>query len=404
MSYFKNVCLYYKGENHQDKALQFLSDNVSEDVLKEFKRLWHLKKPKKEMMRAEVITEIVTECEKFGLVLPEQQAYVLATVEWETNKTFKPVREAYWLSEAWRKENLRYYPFYGRGYVQITWESNYRKFTNILKDELDLDVDLVANPGEVMDHDIAKFILVYGFANGSFTGRNIKEFINENKADFNNARRCINGMDKHEEIAAIAQKWLKKLKPAQPKQYPSKVAKQIRLGEAYTGTFNLSTKTKYFSQRDNVKMPHRTCNSSTNAMYCDWVLRATGKKGLESDNAFLMQVLVRGDTIYHHVQTQVLKEVYGITSKWATDRDYDFVVQLIKAGFAVPVNILHRGSYQHPRGGHVILLIGFTDDTFIAHDPYGTLESNYSNHNGQFSKISTRQFIRRWQGGYRILS
>jgi hypothetical protein len=45
--------------------------------------------------------------------LLNQVAYQLATVHWETNRTFEPVREAYWLSEEWRKRNLRYYPFYG---------------------------------------------------------------------------------------------------------------------------------------------------------------------------------------------------------------------------------------------------------------------------------------------------
>ena len=51
-------------------------------------------------------------------------AYGLATAWWETNKTMQPVREAYWLSEAWRKPNLRYYPHYGRGYVQLTWKGD----------------------------------------------------------------------------------------------------------------------------------------------------------------------------------------------------------------------------------------------------------------------------------------
>lgn len=73
------------------------------------------------------IEAIKWECVAQGIGLKSQIAYVLATVEWETAKTFKPVREAFWLSEAWRKKNLRYYPFYGRGYVQLTWEKNYKK-------------------------------------------------------------------------------------------------------------------------------------------------------------------------------------------------------------------------------------------------------------------------------------
>ncbi|MDX1371593.1 MAG: hypothetical protein R3321_03945 [Nitrososphaeraceae archaeon] len=42
-----------------------------------------------------------------------QTAYLLATTRWETGNKFIPNVEAYWLSEAWRKRNLRYYPYHG---------------------------------------------------------------------------------------------------------------------------------------------------------------------------------------------------------------------------------------------------------------------------------------------------
>ena len=62
---------------------------------------------------------IVATCGQQGL-LRNQAAYTLATAYWETNRTMKPVEEAYWLSDAWRKANLRYYPWHGRGYTQTT--------------------------------------------------------------------------------------------------------------------------------------------------------------------------------------------------------------------------------------------------------------------------------------------
>jgi hypothetical protein len=52
-------------------------------------------------------------------------------------------------------------------------------------------------------------------------------------------------------------------------------------------TLNLETKTRYFSQRDNYRDAHRTCNSSSNAMYLDWLLRMIGKPGLDSDDGYL---------------------------------------------------------------------------------------------------------------------
>lgn len=151
-----------------------------------------------------VIDAIIFECVQQGLT-KHQIAYVLATTQHETNNTFKPVREAYWLSETWRKKNLRYYPYYGRGYVQITWLRNYDYYSKLLK------VDMVKDPDIAMRENVALFILVHGFKNGIFTGKKISDYINGNKVDFLNARRCINGMDRAADIAKLAEKYLKQL-------------------------------------------------------------------------------------------------------------------------------------------------------------------------------------------------
>ena len=58
---------------------------------------------------------------------------------------------------------------------------------------------------------MARFILVHGFKYGVFTGRKLTDYINESATDFINARRCINALDRAEEIAARAEKWLEKL-------------------------------------------------------------------------------------------------------------------------------------------------------------------------------------------------
>ena len=148
--------------------------------------------------RAGTVAAIESECIRQGIGLKTQIAYVLATVEWETADTFKPVREAYWKSEAWRKANLRYFPYYGRGYVQITWKANYAKYGEIL------GIPLVTNPDRAMEPAIANFILVHGFKHGVFTGKKITDYITRGKTDFIGARRCINGTDKAAKIAAIA--------------------------------------------------------------------------------------------------------------------------------------------------------------------------------------------------------
>lgn len=131
------------------------------------------------------------------LTIP-QWAYVFATTFHETNATFLPIKEAYWLSESWRKNNLRYFPFYGRGFVQITWKANYEKFSKQLGE------DFVKNPDLVMVPKYAFRILFDGFINGDFTGKKISDYINSKTKDYKGARRCINGTDKAQLIANYA--------------------------------------------------------------------------------------------------------------------------------------------------------------------------------------------------------
>jgi hypothetical protein len=156
-----------------------------------------------EVANKEQIKDVIQRtCVQLGLGLKPQIAYVLATTEWETAHTFQPVKEAFWLSEAWRKTHLHYYPYYGRGYVQLTWKRNYENYGAIL------DEDLVEKPDRALIHPVALFVLVHGFRTGTFTGRRLTDFVSKDKVDFISARRCINGTDKASEIATLAEKYL----------------------------------------------------------------------------------------------------------------------------------------------------------------------------------------------------
>lgn len=135
-------------------------------------------------------------------------AYMLATTYHETNKTMQPVREAYWLSEDWRRRNLRYYPWYGRGYVQLTWEENYRKMGALL------GVDLLGNLDLAMDPRIAAAIMFEGMIRGDFTGKKLEQYFATDKDDPVNARRIINGTDKADLIAGYHREFLKDLRGA----------------------------------------------------------------------------------------------------------------------------------------------------------------------------------------------
>jgi hypothetical protein len=140
-------------------------------------------------------------------------AYALATASHETNFTMQPVREAYWLSEGWRRTNLRYYPFYGRGYVQLTWKANYERADR----ELGLGGRLNENLDLALAPDIAAKIMVKGMQEGWFCAdrdgqrhtlaRHVSTNGAANLAQFTSARRIINGTDKAGKIASEAIKF-----------------------------------------------------------------------------------------------------------------------------------------------------------------------------------------------------
>lgn len=108
------------------------------------------------------------------------------------------------MSEEWRQTKLKkYYPFYGRGYVQLTWKGNYAAYARILGG----DCDLVGKPDLALQPDIALFVLVHGMSTGSFTGAKLSSYVNARAVDYTNARRVINGLDAAPHIAALAQSW-----------------------------------------------------------------------------------------------------------------------------------------------------------------------------------------------------
>src|SRR5262249_27373820 len=90
--------------------------------------------------------------------------------------------------------------YYGRGYVQLTWENNYQKMSQAL----DMGDTLVMHPEEVMKPDIAYKILSYGMREGSFTGKKLSDYINDSTCDYKNARRIINGLDQWAKIQGYA--------------------------------------------------------------------------------------------------------------------------------------------------------------------------------------------------------
>lgn len=140
-------------------------------------------------------------------------AYVLATAYHETAQKMQGVKEAYWCSEDWRKKNLKYYPWYGRGLVQLTWQENYHLATSKLK-AAGYDVDLMKTPDLALRLDVSVFVIINGMLEGWFTGKKLNDYIPAaaEKSHFKAARKIINGTDKDELIAGFAVQFYEALK------------------------------------------------------------------------------------------------------------------------------------------------------------------------------------------------
>jgi putative chitinase len=154
-----------------------------------------------------------------GFTMLEELAYVLATIQWETGRTFVPCKEiradATKNPKLWATQN-KYWPsgFYGRGYVQITWQKNYQlagqklsgqTFTVNGTPRLVTANTFTTAPDLVLDPAIAYAILSHGMRDGWFTGKKLSDYLKPGATpDYVNARRIVNGTDRAADIAAIA--------------------------------------------------------------------------------------------------------------------------------------------------------------------------------------------------------
>jgi hypothetical protein len=101
-------------------------------------------------------------------------AYLLATVYHECATKMWPVTE-YGTQEY--LQSLEYYPYIGRGFVQLTWKENYERASAILG--LIDDRDLVDNPDVALDSLIAARCLFRGCAEGWWTGEKLGDYCND---------------------------------------------------------------------------------------------------------------------------------------------------------------------------------------------------------------------------------
>jgi hypothetical protein len=130
-------------------------------------------------------------------------AYMLATVKHECADQYHPIPEFRAKAGSKGRANQdRYWltGYYGRGYVQLTWDYNYK---NVGKG-LGMGDDLFKNPALALDPSIAYKVMSFGMRNGTFTTKKLADYISGEKCDYINARRIINGTNKASLIAGYA--------------------------------------------------------------------------------------------------------------------------------------------------------------------------------------------------------
>jgi len=142
-------------------------------------------------------------------------AYILATIKYETNNRYAPATE---LGSDALLEKLYGYDttlgqrlgntapgdavkYKGRGYIVIAGKNNYK----LIGDKL--GIDLAAVPEMVLEPEIAYQILSTSMIDGSFTGKKLSDFINDEQTDYVGARKIVAGPDRAELIAAYATKF-----------------------------------------------------------------------------------------------------------------------------------------------------------------------------------------------------
>jgi predicted chitinase len=153
---------------------------------------------------------ILSQCFQQRVTDRGQIAYVLATTEHESHFGRFMMELADGSAYEGRSDLGNTQPgdgprFKGRGFVQITGRRNYQ----IWKDKL--GIDLINHPEKAALPEVAVIVLVQGMREGSFTGVGLADFIVADRQDFYNARKIINGLDRAEDIADIAQAYLKAL-------------------------------------------------------------------------------------------------------------------------------------------------------------------------------------------------
>ncbi len=72
-----------------------------------------------------------------------------------------------------------------------------------------MELDLVENPDLLLDMNISVRSVFFAMTEGLITGKKLSDYFTESKAQWVDARRIVNGLDRASQIASYGNKFLR---------------------------------------------------------------------------------------------------------------------------------------------------------------------------------------------------
>ena len=182
------------------------------------------------------------------------------------------------------------------------------------------------------------------------------------------------------------------------------------------GKGRLLSNVEWYSQRDNAGDSAKgvygwnMCQLTSLAM----VMNAMGIKRKRSDCQFedelynIANLAGYGGSKIWEETSKVYNEVllkytenYDYVSLYLDTVIENTKIELIKKQIEAGVPVLKSMEYKEDGdSGHVIVVVGYIDDCFIVNDPYGDVNTGYTEHNGAFVSYKTNRwwFTKKWAG------
>jgi predicted chitinase len=271
--------------------------------------------------------------------------------------------------------------FKGAGAIQLTGRYNYQRFADYIKDP------------DVMDG------AAYVSARYPFTSAGFWWHLNAINAFVDQGASCrqvsakVNGRDPANGLADREAYFARAVAAI-----PQAGRPVVELQQA-TGYGN-PLQVPWYAQMDSADRAQaaRMCFSSSCAMLLQYLKPGT-LAGPNGDDQYLKRVQQYGDTTDPTAQIRALSS-FGIRAKFTKVAGFADLEQQINRGVPVPCGFLHRGPVSAPSGGgHWLIVVGYTKDHLVVHDPFGEADLVSGATLGgvaRFARYSRRNFGPRW--------